>query len=125
VRQPAISGALFLRHPAVPPRWSSVELPETNLAPATECGARRGETAARPRRRRKRPPPGYITVTELAERSESAASTAYHWVATGKLPASQWRGITVIAEHDAEAFVAIRPLRHPAADPTATASSTG
>ena len=111
--------------PAVLSRWSSVELPETNLAPATECGARRGGTAARPRRRRKRPPPGYITIPELAERSESAPSTAYHWVATGKLPASQWRGITVIAEHDAEAFVAIRPLRHPAGDPTATASSTG
>ena len=102
--------------PAGLPRWSSVELPETNLAPADKCdGARRGETAARPRRRRKRPPPGYITVTELAERSASAPSTAYSWVATGKLPASQWRGITVIAERDAEEFVAIKPLHTAAA----------
>ena len=79
-------------------------------------GAHRGETSSRPRRRRKRPPPGFITVADLAERSGAAPSTAYHWLETGVLASYRWRGIFVVAERDAEEFVAVRPWRRPVAD---------
>ena len=78
--------------------------------------AHRGETSSRPRRRRKRPPPGFITVADLAERSGAAPSTAYHWLETGALAAYRWRGIFVVAERDVEEFIAVQPLRRSVAD---------
>jgi hypothetical protein len=81
---------------------------EPNLSPANAgCG--------RPRRRR-RLPIGYLSVRDVAERSESARSTVYRHIELGRLPACTWRGITVISERAAEDFLAVKPLRRADAD---------
>jgi hypothetical protein len=81
------------------PRWSAVAVLETE------------ENAARPRRRR-RAPPGYLTVLQVADRYDFAPSTIYHHVENGEIRAAKWRGLTVIAERDAQEFVAVQPLRN-------------
>ena len=62
-------------------------------------------------RRRKVPPPGYVTVPVLAARSGAALSTAYSWIQQRRIPASRWRHIVVVAEGDVEKFLAITPLQ--------------
>lgn len=89
---------------------------QTNPALAKDGKAHRNHKVAasqtsRPRRRRCRPPSGYLSIRQLAEQADAALSSAYSWVETGKLPASQWRGIIVVAETDADEFLAVRPLR--------------
>jgi hypothetical protein len=71
------------------------------------------EQLDRPRRRRA--PLGYLTVWQATERYEFAPSTLYHRIETGELPASEWRGVLVIAKQDAEAFVRVKPRRSAAA----------
>src|SRR6476469_8006706 len=50
-------------------------VPSADLDSGAHCRA----TKTR-QRRPKRPPPGFITVSDLIERSGVAASTAYHWI---------------------------------------------
>jgi hypothetical protein len=81
------------------------------LVPAPEDGSLKtaGETPRQ--RRRKKPPAGYLTVSQLADRVGAAPSTIYYQIAIGGIPACAWRGVTVINETAAEEFVAVRPLR--------------
>jgi hypothetical protein len=63
------------------------------------------------RQRRKRPPIGYITVAQLADRAAAAPSTIYAAVNSGRIKACRWRGLTIVADEVAEDFLAVRPLR--------------
>ena len=63
------------------------------------------------RRRHRRPPPGYHAVADLAAKAECAPSTIYDNVARGKIAASRWRGLIIIADDAADVFLAPQPLR--------------
>ena len=94
---------------------------ETNPASAENGGAQRSVKVAasqtnRPRRRCRRAPSGYISIRQLAEQADAALSSAYAWVEAGKLPASRWRGIIVVAERDVAEFLRLKPLRSVVAD---------
>src|SRR4051812_2586185 len=64
----------------------------------------------RPRRRRRRPPPGHRSVAELATQAECAQSTVYEAIVKGRLAASRWRGLIIIADDEAHAFLMPQPL---------------
>ena len=87
---------------------------QTNLPPAKDGGAHHHPKAAsqtsRPRRRRCRPPSGYITISRLSEHADVGLSTAYSWVYTGRIPAAKWRGVLIVSEQAADDFLAIKPL---------------
>ena len=83
---------------------------EANVAADADANAGAAHrNAARPRRR-KRPPPGFLSVADVAELSHAAPSTVYHWIATGALGACKWRGVTIVDEQTAREFLAIKPL---------------
>ena len=68
------------------------------------------ETAHRCRRRRL--PPGYHAVAEVAENiAHSPPSTIYAAIKSGRLRAASWRGLLVIATEDAHDYAAIKPLQ--------------
>ena len=96
---------------------------ESNLTTADDGGAHRTPEVAsrktRSRRRRRHAPNGYISIRQLAEQADAALSSAYSWVETGKLPASRWRGIIVVAERDVAEFLSLKPLRSVVADTAA------
>ena len=110
-----IRGASCVTLACVPPECEL--LIKTNLASAEGGGARRSFKAASQtaRVRHRRLPSGFISIAELAARAAAAPSTAYTWVENGKLPASRWRGMLIVAEPDADDFLAVKPLR-PAID---------
>lgn len=88
---------------------------EKNLVTTDDGGAHRNREAvsqtSRPRRRRCRPPGGYLSIRQLAERADAALSTAYLWVETGRIPAARWRGRLIVSEKAVDAFLAIKPLK--------------
>ena len=64
----------------------------------------------KPRRRARRAPDGFHTVTALAASGEPARSSLYRYIKTGLLPAHRWRGRLVIADADFEKLNAVTPL---------------
>src|SRR4051812_5076236 len=64
----------------------------------------------RPRRQR-RPPAGFVSAAEVADRGNAPLSTVYHWMKNGRLgTAHRWRNLLVVEEAAAEDFLAVRPL---------------
>jgi hypothetical protein len=88
---------------------------QTNLPPVEDGGAQRGVKAAasqtnRPRRRRCRPPSGYITISQLSDQAGVGLSTAYSWIYSGRIPAAKWRGVLIVSEQAAADFFEVKPL---------------
>jgi excisionase family DNA binding protein len=87
---------------------------QTNLPPAKDGGAHHHPKAAsetaRPRRRRCRPPKGYLSIAQLSQRAGVGLSTAYSWIYSGRIPAAKWRGVLIVAEEAVDGFLAIKPL---------------
>jgi len=85
-----------------------------NLAAPDDGGAHRKPEAdsrtTRPRRRRCRPPAGYLSIAQLSEQAGVGLSTAYSWMYSGRIPAAKWRGMIVVAESDAVDFLSVTPL---------------
>jgi hypothetical protein len=111
---PAISGALFLRHPAVPPR-RSVEL-ETNLAFAADraryAAPVKDEVHGRLKRRRSRwTPPGYLRVSDIVDAPLSRASL-YREISSGNLSAVRSRAGILVREDDYARWLADATALH-------------
>jgi len=58
-------------------------------------------------RRRRRLPPGYLTVSEAAENGPLSRGAIYRDIKTGHLPVGRWRGRIVLDERDLEARLAV------------------
>ena len=119
VRRPANSGRSFASL-AVRPRECATVLNAEPAAPAETGDAHIHPTGkdhlCRPRRRRV--PPGFLTMLQYAELGEFAPSTGYARVARGEVAASKWHGIIVIAEAEARRSLEVQPLHTAgAADP--------
>jgi hypothetical protein len=75
-------------------------------------------TEARRPRRRKRLPPGYLVVSEVAEITHSPPSTIYAAIAGNRLRAARWKNQIIVATEDARDYGSIKPLRQATADAT-------
>jgi hypothetical protein len=51
-----------------------------------------------------------MAVADLAARAECAQSTVYDNIAKGRIAASRWRGLIVIAPDAADAFLSLIPV---------------
>jgi len=100
-------------HAVGQPGQSGALLRQLAGCPAGVCKLKENlsvETAHRCRR--KRLPPGYHAVAEVAENiAHSPPSTIYAAIKAGRLKAASWRGLLVIATEDARDYAAIKPLQ--------------
>ena len=89
---------------------SGAHLRQLAGCPAGVCKLKENVSAHRCRRRRL--PPGYHAVAEVAENiAHSPPSTIYAAIKSGRLRAASWRGLLVIATEDARDYAAIKPLQ--------------
>src|SRR5437868_186789 len=91
---------------------SGAHLRQLAGCPTGVCELQENVSVETAHRRRRRLPPGYHAVAEVAENiAHSPPSTIYAAIKSGRLRAASWRGLLVIATADARDYAAIKPLQ--------------
>src|SRR3977135_3461985 len=91
---------------------SGAHLRQLASCPAGVCKLKENMSVETAHRRRRRLPPGYHAVAEVAENiAHSPPSTIYAAIKSGRLRAASWRGLLVIATEEAHTNAAIKPLQ--------------
>ena len=91
---------------------SGAHLRQLAGCPTGVCELQENVSVETAHRRRRRLPPGYHAVAEVAENiAHSPPSTIYAAIKAGRLKAASWRGLLVIATEDAQDYAAIKPLQ--------------